>query len=489
MSYNTCNLAHERSTLLPAELKGQAAIVETQCYHDLESCDGSCRHRYGRRARRSGCCRLLYVFVVSFVLTLGLLHMARHFTNGTKFFGSWGGNPSSPLADIPQSCSNANIPYRAGELTYSFDLSDKKASNDFLLLQRFVKGSSGFPHKNNVYATGQVVVEEVSSGPDVSVDLDIQLSRAELSDLVHIENSSSALKIKSEQWASVAELDACIYINAKVRVARSANLSALTVDTVTLDTLLADGLTIKAKNLKVASVAGRVQSDSTSLAARKIEIITVAGDISGSYPLADLLSLKTTAGQINVDVDPKDAAPGKGNVTATLLVQSTAGAISVDTKSDSVPDRKYKTTITGASGSISGNLPLGLSTTITSAAGSISATLFTAGTAQNRTLTSQSTSGNVDITVDDSKYELGTLRSNMGSSSGSITATLPAAWEGTIKGESVIGTVEVSGSDIKIIKDVKATPVGGRILVATRGDGDSLFQGEVTTGTVDVTVA
>jgi len=220
------------------------------------------------------------------------------------------------------------------------------------------------------------------------------------------------------------------------------------------------------------------------LNSRRIELETTSNTISGSFPLADLLSLKTVSGAVNVEIEPKEA--GIDEQAGTLLIHTTSGTIKANTAVSSIPNRNFNTQIHTVSGSVSGNYLLGVTSNVNSASGTINVDFYTAGDAAKRSCIVNSAGGSIGAIVHDDFYALSTVRSNFQAQSGSVDVQFPASWEGKIQGESKSGSIAITGEGVKIIKDIRPIPGYGRIVTAEKGDGFSNLSAETQSGAISV---
>jgi DUF4097 and DUF4098 domain-containing protein YvlB len=334
-----------------------------------------------------------------------------------------------------------------------------------------------------------VIVQAAPAGATdpITVDLDVKLSHAELADAIKIKNGPSGLTFESatilDQFAGV---EPCISIIATISVAQSANVSGFSIDTIVLPVELKESLQLISGNVYVRSVAGHVTSETENLDSRKVEVETVSGAISGLYPLADLLSLKTVSGNVKVEIEPKESGPKESD--ATLVVRTTSGNIEAKTAFLDIPNRKYNTQIHTVSGSVNGNYLLGVDSNINTASGTINTDFYTAGDVAKRSYIINSVSGGIQSTLHDASYKLGDVRSNVQSRSGGVKLQFPAAWEGKIKAQTISGSIDITGDGVKIIKDVSPVPHFARVVLAEKGDGASDVSVETINAAIAVTV-
>jgi len=220
--------------------------------------------------------------------------------------------------------------------------------------------------------------------------------------------------------------------------------------------------------------------------------------ISGTYPLYDLLDLKTLSGSISVTI-----VPHPGNAPAVLRLASTSGSIRIKidksylnaaeiaTHQDAL-NRTFDTEISSFSGSIGGSILVGGGgkTMVTVRSGSLDLAIYPVniddGSAES-TLSTSTASGSSHIKVHNPVLggKLTQLVANHQSTgSGSMTIKYPSTWEGGIHALSVgSGSVSARGQGLKFEQYGKKEVVGWRggennrkvIDVKTLGSGSINF--------------
>jgi DUF4097 and DUF4098 domain-containing protein YvlB len=386
-------------------------------------------------------------------------------------------------------CSADSVDYRDGKLRYAFDVSANSDPNGFFFRQTHRQNSNSTRGIWTIKTAGKVLVQTAPKDQvePVVVELQVKLSHDELANSIHIRNDSAGLVFESDLFSEGFHFTRpCISLVATIFVSPSADISAFSTNTENLPVVLDESLKLTAENLFLGTVSSNIKSNTTRLNSRKIEIQTTSGTVSGLFPLADLLSIKTISGDILADVDPKEADDKKHD--GVLIVRTTSGTLKVNTATDSIPSRNFITEVGSVTGAISGSFLLGTRSTVITTGGSINTDFYTAGKVADRSLTIESVSGAITSTVDDKSYDLGSLRSNLGSRSGSIDFKLPAAWEGQLKGISTSGSISITGNGVEVIKDTDSYPGVGRTVVAKKGDGKSFATADTISGQINVRV-
>lgn len=139
----------------------------------------------------------------------------------------------------------------------------------------------------------------------------------------------------------------------------------------------------------LSTVVGHISADSGSrgkqqepyvFASREIYLETISGDIGGSWPLYDLLKVRTASGDVEIDVGPK---PVDGNApkAAVLDVESVSGDINVREPlskagdKDIFPPRQYMAKIVSTAGDVEADVAMTSEAKLTTQSGNIKATL------------------------------------------------------------------------------------------------------------------
>lgn len=275
-----------------------------------------------------------------------------------------------------------------------------------------------------------------------------------------------------------------------------------------------------------------------TLSSREIRVHTASGTVTGWYPLYDLLEIDTASGDITVNVGPKPVNPQFVR-PATFRVRSASGTIKVDEPIASAqkaarpdrafPPRDYTVDITTASGDITADVAASSSAFFRSQSGDLklsiwpvldSGLLMAASTPEPH-IETDTKSGDTDVNILEpmwtslatvgstipplepydpksgrppylvltedsdaaevsvSKPALSVLKSKHKSISGKVKLSYPASWEGILFAESVSGSQDYQG------KDLKLTHEGGsfmKIIRGRKGNGYSSLEVNTVSG-------
>lgn len=240
----------------------------------------------------------------------------------------------------------------------------------------------------------------------------------------------------------------------------------------------------------ISLTTGTLEVDAANFISREIHLKTISGSISGKYALADLVSVKTRSGSVNINVDPKNIT-GESPQPAKFVVDTHSGSIRVDFSRKHIPDRDYQTFVNTTVGSVSGAFIHGSRTEISSVAGLVLADLmpFKSGDYQSE-IYSQTHSGQMNITIQ-SPYNakdvpMNGLISTHKSSSGGLDITYPEEWTGFVDGTSLSGALHMQGLGLELLKENDQP--GKNHVEAKKGEGKSAMSFDTISGNCEVKV-
>ncbi|KAG5982351.1 hypothetical protein E4U55_002017 [Claviceps digitariae] len=317
----------------------------------------------------------------------------------------------------------------------------------------------------------------------------------------------------------------CVQVRVMVYVPQGGYLDGLAVDVSHLEVELArhldmavggdDGLTIRTVGGKVLACpardgdVGHEESVRDGIRSRRMLVQTVSGDIRGRFPLAHLLKMESTSGNISVDVAPQSADGDQSAETAVLAVHSVSGDIRVREPGISASDgprpgrrglmlpplRDYVVEMGSASGhidaevvvssradfqSVSGNLSLELVLLCLQHRGTLLKTAAQSGSTTVRVLDPRAmdfTYASGDATATDREARTSSLGDNLSglqstheSVSGDIKLRYPGSWTGKFKAETLSGTITAGGKDVKITRSSRWFP---KLVEGEKGEGNS----------------
>ncbi|KAG7008711.1 C6 transcription factor [Physcia stellaris] len=139
-------------------------------------------------------------------------------------------------------------------------------------------------------------------------------------------------------------LEAELYINVTMYIAKDAIFENLNISTDSLSINFHPGLEYKVSSTTTISIqgAGSVSmptaiEEQPKTSSREIIIHLSSGSITGTYPLYDLLSMRTTSGSISISLTLHNASTSSPSKPATLQIDSSSGSIRAHTPSLSLP--------------------------------------------------------------------------------------------------------------------------------------------------------
>lgn len=378
-------------------------------------------------------------------------------------------------------------------------------------LRRFPKNSA----EKKGYATAVINV----SHPDINVEW-------------ILENDSRALTITTPRFADLdSSTHHCVSLDIIVWVPEYAKITSLIVEAVTLGLTVVDDIQLDVNEARFRSLSGHVSFPTPSSAdtpnmpishpefrfdSRRIEVQTISGDINGLFPLLDYLEIGSKSGNIDVSILPHDALTSAPS-PASLNIHTASGDIDGRLPLSSnrkpkftPPPRNYITTVSSASGDISGTYYLGSSSIFETVSGQMKVKVLPIlqygddpDQDPKAVFTTETISGDTELEILDPMFispitaehptqqdnsaryqpigeedtyrlmpgrgqifsyistarstgkKLRSLRSSHNSTSGEISIRNPPVWEGSVSGRTLTGDVELEGEGLDIIKNKK----------------------------------
>ncbi|EME50029.1 hypothetical protein DOTSEDRAFT_68777 [Dothistroma septosporum NZE10] len=297
----------------------------------------------------------------------------------------------------------------------------------------------------------------------------------------------------------------CMWVYVKIEVRAGVRLENWELVTGNLDINIEDGLFRRhegAEDLSVLDIGAsstlsaiRGNMEAAYWSSRETRIDVISGSIKGEFALRDLLSLKSQSGSINVDVDPREADLDRPR-PAEYVTQSQSGSIKTRfPSSGAIAKREYITRVEGQSSSLSGSYILGALSSFHTASGSIDLDLLPRfDREQPLTLRTDTRSGHTKIKVltpqdyHGEPWSAAHTSHKTTSTSGSIDVVYPQEWSGYIEGQSISGSIDVTGKDVEIVSDEHRGPVFRHLLARKGVDGQGLIGLKSTSGSLNVRV-
>lgn len=284
----------------------------------------------------------------------------------------------------------------------------------------------------------------------------------------------------------------CIVVRATVYVSPRTQLEHLDITSCHLSVDLGQGLSLKVANqTTISTTSGNVKIlEADSFMSRRTVIDVHSGSIQGDYALLDLLSLQASSGSIQVNVFPKEA-DRRYPAPAEFRATSSSGRVEVHYPIHGLlPHRDYTVFVDAASGSVSGDYPLGLQMQLSSQSGSITARVLPYATANHiSTLSTNSKSGQTSLEVlkprDRHSHSIQRMMSRHESQSGAINLRYPLMWAGDIMAETSSSHIILSGPDITELERHKYA--AGEYLRAQKGyHGLSSMSASAKSGSLNI---
>ncbi|KAK1242494.1 hypothetical protein MKX08_005306 [Trichoderma sp. CBMAI-0020] len=215
---------------------------------------------------------------------------------------------------------------------------------------------------------GEVILQPVDASASGQIQLEVATNDEDLHVDVDFNKRDQQFKVTVPRWVDWREPSwrACIQVRITVSVPREAQLDSLHIETVQLDVAVKDGFVLSSvTDAQIKTITGDVLTGSWSsgdvapytLASRSIIIDTVSGDVSGWFPLYDLLKVHSVSGNIKADLTPKPSQD-KRPEQAVLSVETVSGDIKViepllrNKRDDDFPPRDYVVGVSSSSGEV-----------------------------------------------------------------------------------------------------------------------------------------
>lgn len=416
----------------------------------------------------------------------------------------------------PSYCRDAQYRYHDQILSLDFD------RNHNISFSQDTHAQSG---TSRVRVAGQVNVRRLDAGGSPRLVLEVATNDHNILLNVYADEHAQAMKVSVPQKYEPSQPGgnkACVEMRATIWVPEDADIGELALRVAQLDILAFDDLSLHVNSYaRIESIIGDVRSGVDSrlsynesrftpnvpdytfvpartsyvFDARVIEVSSTSGDITGNWPLYDMLGLHTTSGTVTVSVTPHNESETDPKA-AVLSVSTISGFIQVTQpimSPEQIPLRDYLVDVQSKSGGIQGALAFGAGIDLKTASSDIALNLLpvvnvdqvsAANPAQLETAT---TSGTTAVRVMEPLWfgasgpgpgywpaaprPLDCLEAIHKSTSGSVGLRYPQAWEGTLTASALSGSLNIRGKDVRITRPAGIYP--GSRLEARKGNSDS----------------
>jgi hypothetical protein len=334
---------------------------------------------------------------------------------------------------------------------------------------------------------------------DIVVDFSFNTTDPGLSSLLDIQSTPNSLIILFPRSQPPPQADSSrprerIETQTKVFFRAGLKLDQITLDSTVLGINIPAPIDIWATTANLTCTAGSLYVDPL-FDARYAFITMDAGSVAGTFPLFEVLALESDAGTMNAEIIPQKAAL-KHHLhvaPASLIIQSSAGNVDVRYNTrNGLPERDYTVNVHSDFGRITGKYVHGSYTSLKTSMGEIVASILPMASDRDESeLVTYTHAGRQQITVLDPYYDRAVRLARMDSSHesklGSVEVIYPKRWEGTVEAVSKMGSVDVGGKDLQIIREQKS--ILGGLIEAEKGQGEGSTVCATERGNVKFTVA
>lgn len=417
---------------------------------------------------------------------------------------------------LKQCHPNKNPSHRYNSVA-SFDFTPER---EISIYQKIDDEDHTIPSGRTPHISGNVVIkpiEDTSANPlgqAGGIALELLANDKDLTMKVEMNQVDQALVLRTPRAVEWHESgDPCIQIRVTVFVPQHAILKSLTVEVIHLNIDVLAGLSLTLSNKALlGSLSGDINTPSSyALSSREIWVETVSGDISGFYPLYDLLGIHTASGTVNTVVNPKSAAKSEPK-PAKLDVASVSGDLTVKEALDGdSPVRDYVVGFGTSSGTIDAEVAVSSEGRFSSQSADFKLKIQPVlQEGAEMKLDTETKSGTTKLDILDPLWvrkdrlehenqretdsedsfhivrphlttstELANLRSRHSSISGSIDLRYPSSWSGQFEAETLSGSQKFRGEGLRTGTKMGMFP---SVLRGRKGEGHSALRVHTVSG-------
>jgi hypothetical protein len=388
------------------------------------------------------------------------------------------------------------------------------------------------------YVTGDVVLRPTDGYSAGRMDLEVITNNEDLRVVADWDPELQVFKVMipgKVDWHQ-RKLGPCIQIRITVWVPPGAMLDLFDSQITHLDINILEDVELSVDNMVfLTSVVGDISAPKMGadalpyhLASRELYLQTVSGEISGWFPMHDLLYVSTASGDVSADVAPKAVYDRKVEpavlnvmtVSGDVAIREHLNAVGSKTVASRLPARDYVVKMESASGDIVADLAVSSSAKFTSNSGDVKVKLLPlldsetrgfAGASSEPSVTTETKSGDIKVNLleprwtelrgafdeedgamqtpgdggDNPAPPLSSLTSCHASISGDIILRYPSSWTGRLQAQTLSGSQRFRGKGLSTYKQSGKFP---RILRGNKGDGKSFLQVDTISGEQDFLV-
>ncbi|KAI5853538.1 hypothetical protein BZA05DRAFT_396439 [Tricharina praecox] len=383
---------------------------------------------HGGKRRRSGCVRTTALFVLLFPLLFWVYgrSIMKHTFAEIEVL-------------LPQGCNVTPEDAFAMHGTHSLPAGDIFSFAEALSARRIMlDGTVLVQTAKDPDAANITVSYTIASSSESALSLAFSDDLAELISLVDVSSTTEANILSAQRYTKQR-----ICATAHIVITLPRSVKELSLSTTSLAISLADGISLE--TLFAATSHGGIHLSKDAQVSNCTTARTSFGSISGTYDLGGHLCLETSAGNINAAIRPL-ATPFS---PAALTAKADSGSIHLSIiggGAGKAPVRNYTADISSTTGSISGEILLGLKADLSTHTGTIRVDFVPVGDA-DADVTTETKSGNIVVGF---KHLLHgkSVWGRHETRTGAVAVRYPSDWEGRVRATSRLGVVDVRGKGV-----------------------------------------